>query len=348
MRTRDLKIVKIDYDKDDELEIQKLVELMAPSIEILQNLLYPYHPVHLFVFLDSLPNNQITSKQIILGKKIKDILEVILKANINSCYDELASTFANLIFNDQLKVSEKEWIEYLSKEILNPEDDLTQLSNHARNQLQAIYLLQKYSQNLMDYLKTTRRKPEDLLFSSYHFMKEQYGKTRDTLKTPEDILVYVWQNVKYGWKNQEGKILDHVNSKWFHEYIVPSEEEVLKRHYGCCVDMARVSAYLLKERKYPSIVRLTKYYTYFHAYTLYEEEKEWYRMDAESKLNPGIIKVGTPEDDERLIFLENGDFKNTEVYNLPPKIDHKDIKEVYLEVEKKRSLSQYKKLANDC
>lgn len=346
MKTLDLKIVTINYEEEEESKIIKLSNLLTPSLELFKQYLFPYHKVNITIILSTYKEDKENSQSVTTMKKALYIIEEILKSNIDPNFHDLVPQLASVFFRYQLNFPIQDWMEYLSKEIINPKDDLSFLSQNAKKELKVAYLLLNDSIDLFEFLKKIKMDSDLLLTSAYDFMTYRFKRNRDDLKTPEEVLEYVWQNVKYGWKNNQGEVLDHVTGDWFTEYRIPSVEEVLESQYGCCVDMARVSAYLLKELKYPSIVRLTNYYTYFHAYTIYKESEEWYRMDAESKLNPAILKVGTLKEDENLVYLENEDSKCTSVYNLPSRIDHKTIQEVYKSLGGTVVLTRNKRLAN--
>ena len=105
--------------------------------------------------------------------------------------------------------------------------------------------------------------------------------------------------------------------------------------------MARVSSYLLKEIKYQSMVQLTEFYHYFHAYCRYQKDGVWYHLDAEANESEPITKEQDLKTSPNLGFSES-----INVYDLPENIDGMKIKDVYKSLEKERKLRKHKKLAN--
>lgn len=347
MKVLDLDIVKINYDFEDEKEILELGVILIPALEVLKQGLYPYKKVNLTLFINVIRNDKVSSKSNEIVKKALYVLTTILKENINACYEPLVPEIANILLKYQLDYPISEWKEYLSREIIYPNDDISKVSQSDLIKLQVAYLFLNGSIDIFSLLKYHKVEEKDLIFSAFSFMIYHFKKSRDNLKDPIDVSEFVWQNVKYGWKRTDGTVIDSVNSFWYKEYVIQNVEEVLENHYGCCVDISRVCAYLLKEMKYPNVVRLTKYYNNFHAYTIYKDKADWYRMDLLSNSNPAVLKIGTPLNDKQLIYIENNDISNTKIYNLPSKIDHKRIEEVVNYLDSARGLSLNKRLANE-
>lgn len=346
MKVLDLDIVKINYDLADEKVILELGKKLIPTLEVLKQGLYPYKKVNVTLFINGIKNAQVFSESNEIVKKAFYVLTTILRENINVCYEPLVPEIADILLKYQLDYPISQWKEYLSKEIIYPNDDLSKVSQSALIKLQVAYLFLNGDIDLFSLLKYHKMEEKDFIFEAYSFMSYHFKKTRDHLKNPKDVSEFVWQNVKYGWKRTDGKVIDSVNSFWYKEYVIQSVEEVLENHYGCCVDISRVCAYLLKDLKYPNIVRLTKHYKMFHAYTIYIDKIDWYRMDLLSCLNPAILKIGTPLIDKQINYTENNDINNTRIYDLPSKIDHKRIEDVVNYLDSASGISRNKRLAN--
>lgn len=344
MKVLDLDIVKINYDLEDEKEILKLGKILMPALEVLKQELYPYKKVNLTLFINVFDNDKEFLESCEIEKKALFVLTTILRENINACYENLVPEIANILLTYQLDYPILQWKEYVSKEIIYPNDNLSRVSQSALIKLQVAYLFLNGSIDLFYFLKCHKMEEKDLIFSAFSFMLYHFKKSRDNLKDPIDVSEFVLQNVKYGWKRTDGTILDSVNYFWYKEYVIQSVEEVLENHYGCCVDMSRVCAYLLKEKKYPNIVRLTNFFNRFHACTIYKDKTDWYRMDLLSSLNPTIVKIGTPQDE--LIYIKNNNISDIKIYDLPSKINHKRIEDVVNYLDSTRGLSRNKRLAN--
>ncbi|MCI8575193.1 MAG: hypothetical protein HFI09_01855 [Bacilli bacterium] len=337
MKIIDLKIVNIKYKDEEENEIIRLCDMLSPALKEIEEKLHPSNKMCITVQFGLSKINQ--EKLIEMGV---EILKRILTKNLAPSYKHLIPKLAMFLIKNQFTnpiVLEKE---YLCKEIINPYDDISLLSDDALSELQLAYILLRHQEKTLEFLTQPQNEMKSLLKDAYDYVKTHYKISRDKITTPESVLEYVWQNIKYGWKKPSGEVLHKVTYEWYEEYQIPSVEEVLENHYGCCVDMARVSAYLLKQINYQSLIRLTEFYGYFHAYSIYKDEKNWYRLDAESKNDPPIKKE-TYSKKELENHLSNCGIS---IFDLPENIDHKKICDVYESLQNTHQLRKNKKLAN--
>ena len=65
------------------------------------------------------------------------------------------------------------------------------------------------------------------------------------IKSPQDILDFMDENIKYGWLDINGE--EHIgNMKNFRRiYKTSSLEDTLKHRLGCCIEQVRLMSYLL-------------------------------------------------------------------------------------------------------
>lgn len=60
------------------------------------------------------------------------------------------------------------------------------------------------------------------------------------IKTPEDLLEFMSQNINYGYLGKSGRVYHYgdsdFNNDWYSEYILESSNDLLKNLYGNCFD----------------------------------------------------------------------------------------------------------------
>lgn len=339
MEQLDLDIIKIKYDKQERFIINHLLKILNPVLDMLKKECYPYHEIECQVFF--LPNSDLNQ----LYQNALHIIEQILKEYILECYKPLISKLAIVLLKYQNQFPIEEWQEYLCQEIIHPEDKPFTLEDEVLKELQIAFLCLTHPFDLITYLSAVKIDRNKLIEEAYQYMIENYRILDSQFQTPEDILKYTWQNIKYGSILSSGEIIETLPKNWYQEYVIYPTKKILEKHYGCCIDMARVDAMMLKKLHYRSIVRIYKYYRHFHAYTLYKQNGIWYRMDPLYKNNPPIIKVGNLEEDKQMVYLETQDKLHTEIYELPENIDYQKFSQVF-ENCKTLSYTRHKTLAN--
>ena len=162
------------------------------------------------------------------------------------------------------------------------------------------------------------------------------------IKTPEDILKFMKENIKYGWldiNNQE-----HIgNMKDFRRlYRTSSIEEVLSHGIGTCIEQVYLMHYLLDLLEIPNKMFCTRIYEgkdfndldaeeHMHCFVLYYLDGKVYQIE-----HPNWEKVGIYEfDDEEKALREINDYyvkmvdgksrPITEFFEVVPNISFKDF-----------------------
>ena len=179
MKDIDLNIVRLKYEKEDEAEILSLCKTLIPILKQIKNELLPVKQILIPIPLNFFKTKNLTTKE----AKLSWILESILKKLLSPSYHFLIPNLATALLKRQNK-----WLiskEYLSKEIINPNDDLSLLSAQALNELQLTYLLLKYPENILSFMTNPLKDQKKLSKEAYDFFKSQYKISRNNIKTPE-------------------------------------------------------------------------------------------------------------------------------------------------------------------
>ena len=162
------------------------------------------------------------------------------------------------------------------------------------------------------------------------------------IKTPEDILKFMKENIKYGWldiNNQE-----HIgNMKDFRRlYRTSTIEEVLSHGIGTCIEQVYLMHYLLDLLEIPNKMFCTRIYEWkdfndldaeehMHCFVLYYINGKVYQIE-----HPNWEKVGIYEfDNEEKALKEINDYyvkmvdgkarPITEYFEVVPNISFKDF-----------------------
>lgn len=123
----------------------------------------------------------------------------------------------------------------------------------------------------------------------------------EMIKTPEDILEFMKQNIKYGWLDINGE--KHIgNMKNFRRlYRTSSLEETLKNKIGTCIEQVYLMNYLLNKINIPTKMFCTRIYEgenfnnleeeeHMHCFVLYYLNNKVYHIE-----HPNWEKIGIYE-----------------------------------------------------
>lgn len=126
------------------------------------------------------------------------------------------------------------------------------------------------------------------------------------IKTPEELLTFMSQNINYGYLGKNGKIYHYAdfdfNTKWYEQYILENSEELLNNKYGNCFDQVEFERewFLKNGYKIETIYEMVKleynneYPT--HAFLVYKDDNYWCWFENADYNNRGIHRFTTYEE----------------------------------------------------
>lgn len=126
------------------------------------------------------------------------------------------------------------------------------------------------------------------------------------IKTPEDILEFMKQNIKYGWLDINNK--EHIgNMKNFRKlYRTSTIEETLNHGIGTCIEQVYLIKSLLDKINIPSKMFCTRIYEskdfndldadeHMHCFVLYYQNNKVYQLEHPNWERIGIYEFETEE-----------------------------------------------------
>jgi hypothetical protein len=143
--------------------------------------------------------------------------------------------------------------------------------------------------------------------------------TREEIKTPQDVLEFMKENISYGWIDANGEMHDGDLKNARELYRTMSDETVFKTGKGTCIEMAHVIHTLLNEINVPNKLfclrvfvpnpeKANDFLVFTHCFVLYTEGDKIYHLEYPDKDRVGIYEYN--EEYEALYFLA-GYYKNT-------------------------------------
>ena len=164
----------------------------------------------------------------------------------------------------------------------------------------------------------------------------------DDIKTPEDILGFMKENIKYGWLDINNE--EHIgNMKNFRElYRTSTLEEILTHKIGTCIEQVYLMKLLLDKINIPSKMYCTRIYEgkdfndleadeHMHCFVLYYQNNKVYQIEHPNWERIGIYEF---EKEETAIKEINDYYINmsggiprpiTEFFEVPPHITFKEF-----------------------
>ena len=168
--------------------------------------------------------------------------------------------------------------------------------------------------------------------------------TRDNIKTPQDVLEFMKDNIKYGWLDINNE--KHIgNMKNFRRlYRTSTLDETLKYGIGTCIEQVWLMKSLLDEINIPNKMFCTRIYEgkdfndleaeeHMHCFILYYYDNKVFQIE-----HPNWEKVGIYEFDlEEIAIKEINDYyvkmaegksrPVTEFYEVQPNLSFKEFNE---------------------
>ena len=164
----------------------------------------------------------------------------------------------------------------------------------------------------------------------------------DNIKTPEDILGFMKENIKYGWLDINNE--EHIgNMKNFRKlYRTSTLEEILTHKIGTCIEQVYLMKILLDKINIPSKMYCTRIYEgkdfndleadeHMHCFVLYYQNNKVYQIEHPNWERIGIYEF---EKEETAIKEINNYYINmsggiprpiTEFFEVPPHITFKEF-----------------------
>lgn len=164
----------------------------------------------------------------------------------------------------------------------------------------------------------------------------------DNIKTPEDILGFMKENIKYGWLDINNE--EHIgNMKNFRKlYRTSTLEEILTHKIGTCIEQVYLMKLLLDKINIPSKMYCTRIYEskdfndleadeHMHCFVLYYQNNKVYQIEHPNWERIGIYEF---EKEETAIKEINDYYINmsggiprpiTEFFEVPPHITFKEF-----------------------
>ena len=166
----------------------------------------------------------------------------------------------------------------------------------------------------------------------------------DSINTPQDILKFMQENIKYGWIDINGN--EHIgNMKNFRKlYRTSTIEETLKHGIGTCIEQVYLMSYLLTKINLPNKMFCTRIYEgkdfndleaeeHMHCFVLYYKDDKVFQIE-----HPNWEKIGIYEYtdeasaiekiNEYYVKLAQGKSRPvTQFYQVKPNLSFKEFNE---------------------
>lgn len=128
----------------------------------------------------------------------------------------------------------------------------------------------------------------------------------DNIKTPEDLLEYMSNNIEYGYLGKNGRVYKHddhdFNDDWESEYVLQGYNDILKTLHGNCFDQVEFEREWFINNNYEvktffEMVLLDYKNSYpSHSFLVYKEDNRWCLFENADYNNRGIQKFSSLED----------------------------------------------------
>ncbi len=177
----------------------------------------------------------------------------------------------------------------------------------------------------------------------------------EDVKTPEDILSFMKENIKYGWLDINNE--EHINNlKNFRKlYRTATIEETLEHGIGTCIEQVYLMSKLLDKLNIPNKMFCTRIYEgkdfndleaeeHMHCFVLYFMNGKVYHIEHPNWERIGIYEYDSEEEALKEIndyYIEMSEGKArpiTEYYDVEPNISFKDFNNYINELDKKKKI----------
>ena len=171
------------------------------------------------------------------------------------------------------------------------------------------------------------------------------------IKSPEDILKFMNDNIKYGWIDINGE--EHIgNMKGFRSlYRTMTIDEVLKYGLGTCIEQVYLMKKLLDKINIPNKMFCTRVYEgkefnkldaeeHMHCFILYYKDNKVYQIEHPNWEKIGIYEYNSEEEAIKTIndyYVELVEGKSrpvTEYFDVKPNLSFKEFNNYVNELDK--------------
>ena len=140
----------------------------------------------------------------------------------------------------------------------------------------------------------------------------------DSINTPEELLEYMNNNIKYGFVGKNGKkYYDMYSSEWndWHdECFVQTAEEVIESKTGTCWDQVELERAWFEKNNY----KYKTIYSWFevnrpnslptHTFLIYEKDNKWYWFEHAFEAFKGIHEFNSAEEAIDYVILKQCEY----------------------------------------
>lgn len=152
----------------------------------------------------------------------------------------------------------------------------------------------------------------------------------NNIKTPYELLDFMSKNINYGYLGKSGRVYHFddkdFNEKWYEEYILESDKDILKTLYGNCWDQVELERYWFEKNGYEvktifEIVNIDYENNYpTHSFLIFKDEKENWNWFENADFDNRVIYTFNSIDElidnqynKYLKLLKNYNISNEEV-----------------------------------
>ena len=141
------------------------------------------------------------------------------------------------------------------------------------------------------------------------------------IKTPEELLDFMSNNINYGYLGKNGRVYHYddldFNSEWYDQYILEKSEELENNLYGNCWDQVEFERdwFLKNEYEIKTIYEMVKldYDNVYpsHSFLVYKDNDCWCWFENSDFNNRGIHKFNTLDELLNYQYKKYVEFLNT-------------------------------------
>lgn len=179
------------------------------------------------------------------------------------------------------------------------------------------------------------------------------------IKSPQDILDFMDENINYGWLDINGE--EHIgNMKNFRRvYRTSTLEETLEHGMGCCIEQVNLMKYLLDSISIPNKMFCTRIYEgmdfnnldeeeHMHCFILYYIGDKVFQLEHPNWERVGIYEFDSEEEaiksiNEYYIKMVDGKARPvTEFYEVKPNLSFKEFNQYINSLDEKDNIDNHK------
>lgn len=181
----------------------------------------------------------------------------------------------------------------------------------------------------------------------------------DNIKTPEDILTFMKENIEYGWLDIDGE--EHIKTMqdFRRLYRTSSIKEVLSHGIGTCIEQVYLMSELLNKINIPNKMFCTRVYEkndfndldaeeHMHCFILYYLNDKVYQIEHPNFEKAGIYEfknedTAIKEINDYYIKMSEGKSRPvTEFYEVEPHLSFKEFNNYINELDEKKDINKEK------